>query len=250
MQPLKVLFMGESYTAMHTYLRGANYVSLPEYSNTGVAFADMLRAQGIEVEHLPTHEVPGRCPISAKDFAAYDVVILSDVASDTMLTQPAPAAGQLRLNRLDELRRYVQAGGGLLMCGGYFSFSGVGNTARYGMTPLAQALPVDILNYDDRIECPQGVVPELTPAGADLLQALPGGVWPDFNGYNKTICKLGAVEFARFGTDPFLVGMEYGSGRSFAFTSDCEPNWATHDFLKWPGYPALFSTILQWIARR
>lgn len=248
MVTLKVLFLGESYVATHTYLRGANYVTLPEYANTGTAFANMLRGQGFEVTHLASHEVPGLCPVTRAGFAAYDVVILSDVASDTMLTQP-PVTGGPRVNRLEELRGYVQEGGGLMMCGGYFGFSGVGNTARYGMTPLASALPVEISNYDDRMECPQGMVPVVRDPKAELFCGLPAGEWPHFNGYNKTVQKPGAAEFARFGQDPFLVGMDYGKGRSFAFTSDCEPNWASQEFLDWDGYPVLFGNIIRWIAQ-
>lgn len=246
---LKILFMGESYTAMHTYFRGANYVSLPEYANTGVAFADMLRGQGFLVTHLPTHEVPMKCPTDRKGFAEYDLVILSDVASDTMLTPPASKNGERYPNRLDELRAYVYEGGGLLMCGGYFSFSGVGNTARYGMTPLAEALPVEVSNYDDRMECPQGITPVITAPDSPLFDGIPAGEWPFFNGYNKTVLKPQSTEFARFGPDPFLAGMRYGSGYSLAFTSDCEPNWATKEFLDWAGYPRLFANIVSLLTR-
>lgn len=246
---MKLLFMGESYTASHAYFRGANYVTLPEYANTGVAFANMLRDQGFSVTHLPTHDVPALCPVHREDFAAYDAVILSDVGSDTMLTPPPAKAGTRFPNRLDELSAYVSQGGGLLMCGGYFSFSGVGNTARYGMTPLAEALPVEILNYDDRIECPQGVIPVVTAPQSELFAEIQGD-WPLFNGYNKTVLKPCATEFARFGQDPFLAGMDYGKGRTFAFTSDCEPNWATAQFLEWEGYPRLFSNILHWLAHQ
>jgi len=61
MGTLNILFIGESYMAAHTYFRGSNYITLPEYSNTGAVFAQMLREQGFAVTHLPTHEYTERC---------------------------------------------------------------------------------------------------------------------------------------------------------------------------------------------
>lgn len=249
MKALKVLFLGESYTALHTYIRGADYVTLPEYANTGAAFADMLRTQGMEVKQLASHEVIAAFPASAQALAEYDVVIISDIGSNTLLTNP-PAPSKARLpNRLELLRAFVENGGGLLMCGGYFSFSGVNNTARYGMTPLAVALPVEILNYDDRMECPQGVSANIRIPEHEILRGVDHAAWPYFCGYNKVTAKPGAKEIASFNSDPFLVCTEYGKGRSFAFTSDCEPNWATREFLEWEGYPRLFGNIIRWLSR-
>lgn len=247
---MKILFLGETYTASHTYYRGADYVTLPEYANTGAAFAEMLRSQGFVVTHLASHEVAALCPVTREGFAEYDAVILSDVGSNTMLTQTGIGPGEKRTNRLEELRAYIKAGGGLLMCGGYFGFSGIQNTARYGMTPLAEALPVEILNYDDRVECPEGVSPRVALAGHPVLRGVNLGECPFFCGYNKVMLKEGAQLLAMFYDDPFLACMEYGKGRSFAFTSDCEPNWATLAFLRWEGYPRLFRNIMNWVGKR
>lgn len=247
MKTPSILFLGETYTASHTYIRGADYVTLPEYGDTGVYFAEMLRAQGFSVTHIPTHDVVQKCPLSVQDFAAFDAVILSDVGSNTMLTNPKITNGERLPNRLSSLRMYVENGGGLLMCGGYFSFSGVGNTARYGMTPLADALPVEILDYDDRVECPQGVIPEILQKKHPVFSGIDSDAWPYFCGYNKVRIRQQAQELARFENSPFLACMQYGKGRSFAFTTDCAPNWATDVFLSWEGYPRLFANILHWL---
>lgn len=249
MRTIKVLFLGESYTASHTYFRGSDYVTLPVYANTGQAFADMLRGQGFDVDQLCSHEVAAGFPRSAQALAAYDVVVLSDVGSNTMLTNPKTEDGSRLPNKLELLRDYVKNGGGLLMCGGYFSFSGVNNTARYGMTPLAEVLPVEVLNWDDRMEQPQGIVPEITQPDHSVLAGVDNTAWPHFCGYNKVQEKPGAQVLARFGDDPFLACMDCGHGRSFAFTSDCEPDWASRDFLDWEGYPRLFTNIVSWLAR-
>lgn len=247
---MKILFIGETYTASHTYYRGADYVTLPEYNNTGAVFANMLRNQGFTVTHLASHEVAEFCPVTQAGFEEYDVVIISDVGSNTMLTQLGITADEKRRNRLEELRVYVKAGGGLLMCGGYFGYSGIQNIARYGMTPLAAALPVEILNYDDRVECPEGVSPKVGLARHPVLEGVDLDQCPYFFGYNRVILKEGAQLLATFYEDPFLACMEYGAGRSFAFTSDCEPNWAVRGFLEWEGYPRLFCNIVNWLGKR
>jgi uncharacterized membrane protein len=57
------------------------------------------------------------------------------------------------------VRRFVERGGGVLMVGGYLSFSGIDAKARWGRSPLAAALPVSIVDRDDRVELPSGVEP-------------------------------------------------------------------------------------------
>ena len=37
-----------------------------------------------------------------------------------------------------------------MMVGGYYSFQGINGGARYHGTPVEEALPVEILPYDDR----------------------------------------------------------------------------------------------------
>ena len=249
MKKTKVLLLGESYSATHTFVRGRNYVTLPQYGHFGTEIVEMLEKEGMEVTLVLTHDIPEQCPVMSREFAAYDVVVLSDVGSDTMLSQPRTPDGKRNPNRLAELSEYVKTGGGVLMIGGYFGFSGIGNQARYGMTPLAEALPVRILNYDDRIECPEGVTPAVNRETATaLFDGIRMEDCPAFSGYNKTSLKEDAVLFASFYKDPFLAGRKYGAGRTFAFTSDCAPDWAPLEVLHWEGYPRLLSNILRWTA--
>lgn len=135
------------------------------------------------------------------------------------------------------------------MIGGYFSFSGIGNQARYGMTPLAEVLPVSMLNWDDRIECPEGAfaLPRV-PSEHPLFSGINLDECPPFSGYNKTILKEGATLFAAFNDDPFLAGWQVGKGRTFAFTSDCAPDWASLEVLRWKDYPYLMANIVRWTA--
>lgn len=249
MADIKVLLLGESYTATHTFVRGRNYVTLPQYGHFGTEIVCMLEKEGLDVDLLLTHDIAEKCPVTREEFKKYDVVILSDVGSDTMLVQPKKADGTRNPNRLFELKEYVREGGGVLMIGGYFGFSGIGNQARYGMTPLAEALPVEISNYDDRVECPEGVkVVVEKNVKTTLFDGIEASKCPLFNGYNKTVLKDGATMFASFNGDPFLAGGTFGKGRAFAFTSDCAPDWAPLDVLCWEGYPILMSNIIRWTA--
>lgn len=171
--------------------------------------------------------------------------------SNTLLLHPdVHFKGACRPNRLETIGAYVAAGGGLLMCGGYLSFSGFANKARYGMTPLAKVLPVEVLHYDDRMEYPQGVTPVLCQPEHPVLRGV-GTDWPIFMGYNKLSPKADAQMIASIGDgDAFMTAMDYGKGRSFTFASDCAPHWASPAFLSWDGYNTLFGNIIRWITGR
>ncbi|NLO85787.1 MAG: cytoplasmic protein [Clostridiales bacterium] len=243
----KVLFVGETYTAMFTYIRGCDYVTLPNSSRVkGEGFCDMLSGRGIDAQLMSTDAIAEDFPVTMEALQAYDAVVLSDVGSNTMLKKPASGYA---VNRLELLREYVELGGGLLMCGGYFSFSGIGNVARYGMTPLAAVLPVDILNYDDRVECPQGIKPVITQSEHSVFEGV-GEVWPAFCGYNKVGPRADAMTLATISGDPFITAAHYGKGRSMAFTSDCTPNWATEEFLAWEGNGQFFRNAILWLTGR
>ena len=72
-----------------------------------------------------------------------------------------------------------------MMIGGYLSFQGIDGRARWRRTPVEDALPVTCLPYDDRIEVPEGFVPEIV--GADdhpVLRGL-GRDWPLLLGANE-----------------------------------------------------------------
>ena len=203
MEKCRVLLLGESYSATHTFVRGRNYVTLPQYGHFGTEIAAMLEKEGFDVTLIVTHDIPEKCPVRREDFGAYDVVILSDVGSDTMLTQPPNQEGKRNPNRLQELAGYVEQGGGVVMVGGYFSFSGIGNQARYNLTPLAKALPVSISNYDDRVECPEGVFVEVTYSGnTRLFEGIRMEDCPPFGGYNKTVIKEDAIKRYSSATQP------------------------------------------------
>lgn len=112
MDTIRVLFVGETYTGVHTYVRGSDYVTLPDYSDVkGAGFCDALNRGGdIRAELMPSQEVLERFPLSMEALSAYDVVVISDVGSNTFLKNPK-ADGRRFPNRLELLRRFVEEGG-------------------------------------------------------------------------------------------------------------------------------------------
>ncbi|MBK9035988.1 MAG: hypothetical protein IPL61_32860 [Myxococcales bacterium] len=138
---------------------------------------------------------------------------------------------------LDNIRSYVEGGGGLAMLGGDMSFSSGG----YHGTPVAAALPVELAEpwgAGDLIDTAR-FAPELTDAGKThpvtaLRYATADNVaaWkalPELEGVNRV---LGAkpdatvlavhprLRTARGAPMPVIVAGDYGQGRTLAITTD------------------------------
>lgn len=244
----KVLLAGEQVTASGIEIKGFDYFGTNAYKEDGAHLVAALTAGGHEVEWMRTHNVPVEFPEEEAALRTYDVVILSDVGANSLLFHPQMlSASQRRANRLKLLREYVAAGGGLAMVGGWMSFAGIDGRARYCGTPVEEALPVECTPYDDRQERPEGVVPRTTMADHPALGGVPSD-WPFFLGYNRVAPKEGAETLVTVDDDPLLCVWTYRSGRSAAFTSDCAPHWGPPEFLNWPGYAALWNSLVVWLA--
>jgi uncharacterized membrane protein len=169
---------------------------------------------------------------------------------------------------LENIRSYVDGGGGLAMLGGAQSFTSGG----YFGTPVAAALPVDLYGpFDSGPVLDNGKFqPQLTAAGqmhpvtslrysaADNLAA-----WkalPPLDGVNLiTGAKSDATVLAthprlktRSGKPmPVIVAGEYGKGRSLAFTTDTLWKWGFVAAAR-PGdngrhYTKLWENTLSWL---
>jgi len=190
-------------------------------------------------------------PETMEEILNYDVVILSDVGSNTLLLHPEVfVKSRPRPNRLKLIKDYVvNHGKGFLMIGGYLSFQGLHGIAGYKSTPIEEILPVELMNYDDRVEVPEGYNPIVTNRSHPIVRDFPE-VWPTLLGYNKTILKKNATLIAEFNNDPILAVYEIGKGRTAAFMSDCAPHWGTNDFLNWEYYDILWERIINWLTKK
>lgn len=246
---VKVLFVGESWIKHTIHMKGFDQFHSTEYEEGAGFFLESLDEAGFEVTYVRGHEITMKFPRTAEEIDAYDAVIISDIGSNSfLLPDETFLRGERSPNRLDLVAEFVRRGGGLLMVGGYLSFTGIDGKGRFGMSPLAGPLPVTMLNYDDRVETSQGVEVEVCDPAHPALGNVPAE-WPHLLGYNRVIAKPGATVLARVGEDPMLVVGEYGSGRTAAFASDLAPHWAPQEFLDWPHYGPLWKAIVGWTAQ-
>ncbi|AOY76561.1 glutamine amidotransferase [Clostridium formicaceticum] len=242
----KILIAGESWT-MHTiHIKGFDTFTTSAYGE-GIEFIrNAFTRGGAEVEFLPNHYAAEEFPTTLEELGKYDLVILSDIGANTLLLPNDVFAKGLRIpDRLELIKDYVANGGAFVMVGGYMSFTGIDGKARYGQTAIQDILPVKMLEIDDRVEKPQGVVPEVIKEHP-VLEGIPKE-WPFFLGYNKTIAEEGAEILATINGDPFIAVKEFGKGKTAVFTSDCAPHWGPEGFVKWEYYDKFWQNLLNWL---
>jgi uncharacterized membrane protein len=179
----------------------------------------------IEFDHIASNELFATALLDRD----YQAVVVSDYPSQNF-------SGE----QLELLAERVRAGLGLLMIGGWSSFSAAG--AGYPGTPLAEVLPVQMQSGDDRVNCPQPCLVELR-APHPMVENLPfDSECPGIGGFNRLTAKPAAAEIlraARFrvarqadgyafrphDTAPLLVAGTHGAGNVAAFASDVAPHW-------------------------
>lgn len=197
--------------------------------------------------YVPAHEIASRVPATAEGLDAYDVVVISDVGANSFQLTPQTFAHSVPApDRTELLRGYVERGGGLLMVGGYLTFTGIDAKARWGRTPLAAALPVTLHDRDDRVELPAGAAPRVL-ARHPVVDGL-DATWPVLLGLNEVAVRERAELLVECAGHPLLAVGDYGAGRSAAFTSDLAPHWAPPGFLDWQGYPELWDRLVRWLS--
>ncbi len=242
----KILLAGESWSSYTVHVKGFDAFYTSVYEEGAGTLISALEKGGYEVRYMPNHKIAREFPTTLGAIQEYACVILSDTGSNTLLLHPETFARSIRTpNRCDLIRDYVLAGGAFLMVGGYMSFSGVDAKAKYGDTAIQEVLPVECLHYDDLIERPEGIVPDIL-LDHPSLAAVPKN-WPHFLGYNKTVLREGAQSVMTIGGDPFIAFGTYGEGKGGAFTSDCAPHWGPPEFVNWEGYDLLWKGIVDYL---
>jgi uncharacterized membrane protein len=245
----RVLLAGESWISQATHFKGFDSFTSVTFHSGADGYIEALRGQGIDVEQMYAHDVPDRFPADLDALRAYDVIILSDIGANSfLLPQDVWIHGQSRINRLKLITKWVHAGGGLMMAGGYLSFQGFQARANFASTPLADVLPVLMSDHDDRVETPEGAAPSLTLPDHPLAQA-----WlsqpPRLLGYNRVSAKPDAHVVAEVGDDVLIATAEYGAGRSLVWTSDIGPHWCPIEFSAWEGFAPLMAAMVRWLRR-
>ena len=251
----KVLLAGESWMSAATHYKGFDQFSSVTYHLGAEPLVDALKGSAFDLDYMPAHEAATDFPMTMEALDAYDVVVLSDIGANSLLLHPDVwLQGKTVPNRLKLLRDWTAAGGGLVMIGGYLTFQGIDGRARWRRTPVEEALPVECLPFDDRVEVPEGFAAEVIGRADHPILAGLEQPWPMLLGANEVTVKEqeGVEVLARLpdseGGAPLLVTGTYGKGRSVAWTSDIGPHWLPQTFVDWPGYGQLWKNLLGWAA--
>jgi uncharacterized membrane protein len=174
----------------------------------------------------------------------HDVVIFSDV--EGKLFQLAPSFfdrakfGTGVLTFPDRVRLTIEAvrgGKGLVLLGGWYSFTGEIGKGGWGRTPLREVMPVTCLDHEDLVESTEGYHPVATEAGRAAFADIDLSDCPPLLGYNQVRLKPGCeplLSIAETG-DPLLVTRREGRGTVLCYTSDPAPHWGCN-LVFWPRY--------------
>lgn len=243
----RVLLAGESWISQATHYKGFDSFSSTTFHTGADAFIATAAKEGIDIEQIYAHDVPQKFPRTRDELAAYDVVILSDIGANSFVLPPETwLAGRKSPNRLVELAAWTRNGGGLMMAGGYLSFQGFQARANFARSPLADVLPVQMLDCDDRAEVPEGGSCKVTDTTHPVGQAWAGQA-PELLGYNVVTARPGADVVATVNDDVLIASWQVDAGRALVWTSDIGPHWCPDEFLGWDGFAPVIGAMLRWL---
>ncbi|MDB4671273.1 glutamine amidotransferase [Pirellulaceae bacterium] len=201
----------------------------------------------------------------------YCAVIISDYPSTSF-----------RPEHFEQLITKTRSGTGLIMIGGWESFTGLGGD--YDATPLAEILPVEMQDADDRVNSfsPCMIKLEAEHPIAARLPFVTQSV--AINGYNRLCAKPTAktilsvkrycvslvdddFDFSEQSVDPLLVVGQEQNGRVACYAGDVAPHWAG-GFVDWGDhrhvlqaggageveignwYIEFFGNLIKWVSRQ
>lgn len=225
-----------------------------EIFNYGTWLKEALEAGGHTVASVPSWDFyklpPGAYERILTD---HDVIVFSDV--EGKLFQLAPhffdreKFGKGVLTFPDRMRltiEAVRAGKGLMLLGGWYSFTGEQGKGGWGRTLLKDVMPVTCLDHEDLVESTEGYHPRATAAGTRRFAGIDLDGCPPILGYNQVRVKPTAerlIDLAETG-DPLLVLGREGAGRILCYTSDPAPHWGCN-IVFWEHYARFFSRALE-----
>jgi len=200
------------------------YLGDDHLAGAAVYLAGIMEHFGLAYEHVDSTASPDE-NFGRRRFALY---VISDY----------PAA-RFRPGQMEHIVACVGEGSGLAMLGGWESFHG--RLGEYHRSPLAEALPIEMAQCDDRRNADQ---PCLVRQAAEhpILEGLPWDRPPGIGGFNAIRPRPDAstlLESVMIGVRhgpagftftpgdvaPLLVVGQYGAGRTAALATDVAPHW-------------------------
>ena len=246
---IKLLYVGDQAVINHTFMKARNTFSFSEILDDGNYLVDALSGFGeFEVEHLQTSFAPERFPKTLEEISKYDVVIISDVSTDSLLLYPDMFKVPMGPNRLDLIAQYVANGGGFALVGGWMSYGGYMGQGKYGGTVIEDVLNVNIRPYDDRVEVPEAFQLTVTNPTHMLTKDIGWESSPLlFVGYNRIEARDQSAVLAERNGDPIISVNHYQKGRALAFATDLAPHWG-QGFSHWENYGKFWAQAVRWLA--
>lgn len=247
----RVLYVGDTQVETLIAAKGIDTFTHTYYRDSAKVLRDALGPRpGIELTHMPAADIRTKFPNSLESLSQYDVIILSDVGylnfkmPDGNRDQVVPMGPNL----VTPFKQWVLDGGGLIMAGGWLTFSGIYGKGMWGGSPIEQVLPVTIRQgVDDLIDHPDGATIQITDPGHPILEGIDIPQDRLILGYNLVEPKPGSAVIATSREDPFLVVGTAGEGRSIAYTTD--PVYHLCGNLhEWADYGLLWERMCKWAA--
>ena len=247
-EKLNILFVGETALIQTTEVKGHDVFNTVRFGEAYLVMKRVMEKLGHTVTHIPCHQVPMLFPRTIEELQAFDVILVSDIGTNTFLLLPEMVRMGKRLpNLLKLMAQYVENGGGFCMIGGYMTFQGIDGKGHWKGSIIEKIMPVDMIYGDDRVEVPEGADLSCKPDSHPILKGLPAE-WPYILGYNKTVAKPKADVLVEHEGDPIIAACSHGKGRVVAYTTDCAPHWAPAAMHEWEHYPTLWDNMLHWLA--
>jgi len=180
--------------------------------------------------------------VEAKCFHLYPSFFNRAQRQDKVVTFP---------DRLRLIGEWIAAGGGMMMLGGWLSFSGVQGRSGWGRSLLSPILPVDCLATEDLVESSEGFTAEVLIPDHPVVQGLPWDTFPPIFGYNEVTPKPGSDVLVRVRETghPLVVAGVHQKGRILTYMSDPAPHWGIN-FELWEGYDAFWQQSFNWVTNQ
>ena len=154
-------------------------------------------------------------------------------------------------DRLDLMKDWIQKGGGMMMLGGWLSFSGVQGRGGWGRSRMGAMLPVECLATEDLVESSAGFTAEVLQPEHPVVKDLPWAQFPPIFGYNEVKARPDSEVLVRVKEtgDPLVVAGRHGQGRILLYLSDPAPHWGIN-FELWEGYDGFWQQALNWVKKQ
>ncbi len=196
-----------------------------------VSWLDKHYGRGAGIPPNTIDEFPDTYPALLKN----DVLIMDNINSND--------ASFLRRVMIKD---FVQAGGGLLIFGGYFNLSCGSDHSTW----MAEIMPVKIAGYQQlAIDCQKGFPlepadPSFFPKSIDWKAASPCAFYVD-----KSPLKEGAKILVKAGEYPAIVSGTYGKGRVIVVMMNSHGEYAKSllPYWEWRQWPEVVAACIRWL---